>query len=405
MAYDLETVRAGFPILQRRVDGRPLVYLDSAATSLMPRVVVDAVADFCSFQPGSVHRSAHSLGEQATTSFEQARWTAQRFLNAQHPHEIVFIRGATHGLNMLARGLGELLLGPGDEVVVSSMEHHANLIPWQQACARHRAELRVARIDARGDLDLDALGELLGARTRVVALTHVSNVLGTVNPVAEVAALARDVGAVTVVDGAQAVGHVEVDVAALGCDFYVCSGHKMLGPTGVGLMYGRSAQLARLPAVETGGGMVDEVSWTQARYVAPPQRFEAGTPPVAQAVGLAAAIACLEQWGVAAIAAHQADVMAYAVERLSDFPGVTLVGQPRQRAAALSFRLDRVHALDVAALLDHQGIAVRAGTHCAQPLMACLGVDSTVRVSLGVYSGRRDIDALVEALGHVAEFS
>lgn len=398
--------RRDFEILQRQRDGRGLVYLDSAATSLTPQPVIERVSRFYATQPGNVHRSHHALGSRASDDFEQARRTAQRFLNAAHPDEIVFVRGATHGLNMLARAVGESRLEPGDEVVISALEHHANLVPWQQACRRHRANLRVVPLDARGDIDLQALEDIVGGRTKVLAVTHVSNVLGTVNPIAEMVAVGRAAGAVTVVDGAQAVAHLSVDVDAIGCDFYICSAHKMLGPTGVGLMYGRRAMLERLPPVEFGGEMVREVSWGEASFAEAPQRFEAGTPPVAQAIGLAAAIDYLEAIGMEAIEGHQADLMAYAVERLEGCAGVQIIGDPRRRCGVLSISVDAMDALDVGALLDEQGVAVRAGLHCAQPLVEEeLGLNGTVRASFGLYNHRADVDRLVEALDLAREFA
>jgi cysteine desulfurase/selenocysteine lyase len=397
-------VKGDFAVLKRRVNGRALVYLDSAATSLTPRSVIDRVSDFCTHQPGNVHRSAHTLGQAASDDFEQARRTAQRFLNAPSPEQIVFVRGATHGLNMLARGLGERCLEPGDEVLVSCLEHHANLIPWQQACRRHGAELRVIPLDERGELDLQALEELIGRRTKVMAITHVSNVLGTVNPIRRLVDAGHSVGAVTVVDGVQAPSHLRVDVQELGCDFYICSSHKMLGPTGVGLMYGVSPWLERLPAVETGGEMVQDVTWQEASFADPPHRFEAGTPPVAQAIGLAAAIDYLEGLGMDAVERHQLDLTAYTVAQIAGVEGVKVIGHPTRRVGVVSMSVEGMHPLDVGALLDEQGIAVRAGSHCAQPLMRELGLNGTVRASLGVYNDRTDIDRLVEGLTLAREF-
>ncbi|QDG52377.1 cysteine desulfurase [Persicimonas caeni] len=405
MSNSFVQARGDFPILRRRINDRPLVYLDSAATSLMPTPVIDQIGRFCAQQPGNVHRSTHLLGEQASGAFEAARATAQRFLNAPHSDQIVFVRGATHGLNLLARALGEGFLGEDDEVVISSLEHHANLIPWQQACRRRGAKLRVAPLDERGDLDLDALDALLGPRTRVVAVTHVSNVFGTINPIRAIVDAAHAVGAVTVVDGAQAPAHLPVDVQQLGCDFYVCSSHKLLGPTGVGLMYGRRAWLERLPPVETGGEMVSEVSWQEASFSALPHRFEAGTPPVAQAIGLAAAIDYLEALGMQAIERHQNELLEYTVERLDACDRVEVIGRPRRRASVVSFNVEGMHPLDVGALLDSQGVAVRAGYHCAQPLMNDLGLQGTVRASVGLYNNRSDIDRLVEAVDLACEFA
>ncbi|RAL21129.1 cysteine desulfurase CsdA [Lujinxingia litoralis] len=382
---------------------RAWVYLDSAATTLTPQPVIDALAEFYATETGSAGRGGHQRARRSTERFESARATAATFLGAADPAEIVFTRGATHGLNLVAGGI-KSALKPGDTIVISAMEHHANLLPWRALAEATGAPLNILPLNERGELDREAAAPLL-AGARVVALTQVSNVLGTVNPVAELVAMARQGGALTVVDGSQSVAHRAVDVQALGCDFFVCSGHKMYGPTGVGLLYGRRAALEALEPVELGGGMMTSVTETDVVFAEIPHRFEAGTPPVAQAVGLAAAIAWMQAAGMEALQRHEQALTAYALNELSTVKGLELVGTPRERSAVISFGLQGLDAYALGDHLDRRGIALRVGSHCAHPLVRRLGLRATARASFGAYTDRHDIDRLVEALHQAAERS
>lgn len=398
--FEIETVRGEFPILAQEIHGHRLVYLDSAASAQRPQSVLDAVARYETTDHANVHRSVHTLGARATHAFEHARGVARRFLGAGDG-EVVFTKGCTEALNLVAHGLAQVWLREGDEIVLTELEHHSNIVPWQMAAERSGASLRVVPIDANGDLDLEAFESVVGERTRVLAVGHVSNALGTVNPVAQLAARAREAGAVVVVDGAQAAPHRRVDVAALDADFYTISGHKMYGPTGIGALCGKSEWLDKLPPYQGGGDMIHSVSFEKTTYAKPPARFEAGTPNISGAVGLAAAMEFLESLGFEAIRAHEDALIRYALERLESAPGVTLVGTPRERSGVVSFLMEGVHPHDVGTVLDTEGVAVRAGHHCAQPLMERLGVAATVRASFGVYNGLDDVDRLVDALGKV----
>jgi cysteine desulfurase/selenocysteine lyase len=400
-AFDVLAVRDDFPALRQRVRRRPLVYLDNAATTQKPRAVLTALRRHYVYANANVRRGIHTLGERATAAYEGARETVRGFLHAGDAGEIVFTRGTTEAINLVAASYGRTQLRAGDEVLVSEMEHHANLVPWQMLCRATGTRLRVAPVDERGALDLAAFRAGLGARTRIVALAHVSNALGTLNPIAELTRLAHEVGAVVVVDGAQAVAHVPVDVAALGCDFYAFSGHKLYGPTGIGALYGRAALLAAMPPWQGGGEMVESVTWERATYERPPYRFEAGTPPIADAVGLGAAIEYLTGLDRAAVAAHEGDLLHYAAEELARVPGLRMIGTAPAKIGGHSFVLAGVHAHDVATVLDGEGIAVRAGHHCAQPVLRAFGVAATVRASFALYNRRDDVDRLLEGLAAV----
>ncbi|MCC6850310.1 MAG: SufS family cysteine desulfurase [Deltaproteobacteria bacterium] len=400
-AFDVDAARADFPALRQRVHGRPLVYLDNAATTQKPRAVLAALRRHYVRDNANVRRGVHLLGERATAAYEGARAAVAHFVGAANAGEIVFTRGATEALNLVAQSFGRAHVGAGDEVVVSEMEHHANIVPWQMLCRAVGATLRVAPVDARGVLDEAAFAALLGARTKIVALAHVSNALGTRNPIAALAVRARAHGAIVVVDGAQAVAHAPVDVAALGCDFYAFSGHKLYGPTGVGALWGRAALLAAMPPWQGGGEMVRSVGWDEVAYEPAPYRFEAGTPPIAAAVGLAAAIAYLEGFDRAALAAHERDLLAYAADGLATVPGLRMIGEAPDKIGGHSFVLAGVHPHDVAAVLDGEGVAVRAGHHCAQPILRRFGVGATVRASFGLYNRRADVDRLIAGLAVV----
>lgn len=398
MRLDLET-RPDFPTLARLVNGRPLVYLDSAASSQKPRQVLEAMTRYYERSHANVHRSIHTLGEEATELYELARDRAQAFIGARHREEIVFTRGTSDGVSLIADAIRPTL-GTGDEILVTEMEHHSNLVPWQLAARERGAVVRAVPVTPAGYLDMEALARFLSPRTRVVAVTHTSNVLGTVNPVAEVAALARRAGALTLVDGAQAVPHMAVDMSVIDCDFYVFSGHKMLGPTGIGVLYGRREVLERLEPTRGGSEMIREVWIDRATWNDLPWRFEPGTPPIAEAVGLTAAIEYLEKLRMDRVAEHERRLTQQAIDALSSLPGVRVYG-PRvaaHKAGVVAFSVEGLHPHDVAALLDAEGIAVRAGHHCAQPLMRRLGVVGTARASFCVYTSPDEVTALASVV-------
>jgi cysteine desulfurase / selenocysteine lyase len=394
-----ERTRGDFPILERVVNGHRLVYLDSAASSQKPRTVLEAMTQYYETSHANVHRSIHTLGEEATALYEAARDRVQRFIGATAREEVVLTRGTTDGINLVAEALGRTLRA-GDEILITELEHHSNIIPWQMAARDRGATVRAIPVADDGLLDVEAFERLLGPRTRVVAFAHVSNVLGTITPVAQLCARARSVGAVTIVDGAQAAPHLPLDMLALGCDFYVFSGHKMLGPTGIGVLWGRRAALEALEPTRGGGEMIKEVWIDRARWNDLPWRFEPGTPPIAEAVGLTAAIEYLEKLGMERVAEHERALASQTVELLQAVPGVTVYG-PRaamDRGAVVAFSVDGLHAHDVAALLDQEGIAVRAGHHCAQPLMRRYGITGTARASFSVYNSSEDVSLLAHAV-------
>jgi cysteine desulfurase/selenocysteine lyase len=391
-------VRADFPVLARRVNGHALAYLDNAASSQQPSAVIDAVADYARAHHANVHRGVHTLSQEATALYEGARERVRGFLNAASVAEIVFVRGTTEAINLVAQSFARPRLQPGDEILVTWLEHHSNIVPWQLLCAQTGAVLRAAPIDRRGVVDPDAWRSLLGPRTRLVALAHVSNALGTVLPLARMIGEARARGIATVVDGAQAVPHLPVDVRALGCDFYAFSGHKMYAPTGIGALYAREALLASMPPWQGGGDMILTVSFAGSTWNHLPHRFEAGTPNVGGAVGLAAAIDYLEGVGLARIAAHEHGLLAHATEALAAIPRLTIVGAAPEKTSLVSFTVEGLHPHDLGTVLDARGIAVRTGHHCAMPVMEFFGVPATTRASFGLYNTREEVDALHEAL-------
>ena len=397
-SYDVATVREDFPVLRQTVHGMPLVYLDNAATAQKPSAVIRRVAQYYETENSNIHRGVHWLSETATRAYEDARKTVRRFINAAEDREIVFVRGATEAINLVARCYGGAHLQAGDEVVISAMEHHSNIVPWQLICQEKGAALRVIPVDDRGDVVMEAYHRLLGPRTRMVSLPHVSNALGTVNPVREMIADAHRAGVPVLIDGAQGAPHASVDVQDLDCDFYAFSGHKLYGPTGVGVLYGKAGLLEAMPPYQGGGDMILTVSFEATEYNALPYKFEAGTPNIAGVIGLGAAIEYLAGLGIEAVAAHEDRVLAYAVERLTRIPGLRLVGTPERRASLASFVLGDVHAHDVGTILDQDGVAVRAGHHCAMPVMERFGVPATVRASFACYSTEAEVDALAEGL-------
>ncbi|MEN9705615.1 MAG: hypothetical protein RLZZ393_1494 [Pseudomonadota bacterium] len=401
--YDVASVRADFPILARTINGRPLAYLDSAASTQRPRAVLAAVEHYETQLHSNVHRGVHTLSQLATDAFEGARDRARRYLNAASTREVIFTRGATEGINLVAQTWGRAQLKAGDEIVISAMEHHANIVPWQLACEASGAKLLVSPITPRGELDFDAYLSKLGDRTKLVAMTHVSNALGTVLPIAKVIAAARERGITTLVDGAQAVAHERVDVQALGCDFYAFSGHKLYAPTGTGVLYGREALLQRMPVWQGGGDMIRTVSFERSTWNDLPYKFEAGTPNISGAIGLAAAMDYVESLGLEAIAMHERALLAEATLAMSAIPGIRIHGTADHKAGVLSFTLDGVHPHDLGTILDHEGVAIRAGHHCAMPLMDLLGVPATARASFGCYSTPAEVRQLVKAVQKARE--
>ncbi|MDH0347713.1 aminotransferase class V-fold PLP-dependent enzyme [Aeromonas dhakensis] len=399
-----DRLRSQFPALAQEVNGHPLVYLDNAATTQKPQTVLDTINHYYRADNANVHRAAHALSGRATRAFEDARETVARFINAPRSHEVIWTRGTTEAINLMAQSWGISELRAGDEVVLSTLEHHANIVPWQLVAQRTGAVIRVVPLDERGDLDMAAYLAMLGPRTRLVSVAHVSNALGTVNPVEQIVEAAKAVGALTLIDGAQAVAHFEVDVQAIGCDFYVFSGHKLYGPTGIGVLWGRTELLERMPPWQAGGEMIDRVSFSGTTFNSLPFKFEAGTPHIAGAIGLAAAIDFVMEQDRGALASHEAVLTDYLVAGLRQVPGLRLVGEPGQRAGAVSFLLTDIHPQDAATLLDMQGIALRVGHHCAMPLMESLGIGGTLRASLACYNNRDDVDALLAALHKLSDF-
>jgi cysteine desulfurase/selenocysteine lyase len=400
---DVAKIRAEFPILSRKIRGRPLVYLDSAASAQRPRAVIDAISGYYEQHHSNVHRGVHTLSQEATDLFEGAREKVRRFLHAASTREVVFVRGTTEAINLVAQSWGSRQLGPGDEVLITWLEHHANIVPWQQACARTGATLRIIPIDRQGVVDQQAFREMLGPRTRMLAISHVSNALGTVLPVREMVAAARELGVTTLVDGAQGVPHGPVDVQALGCDFYCFSGHKLYGPTGIGVLYAREPVLAQMPPWQGGGDMILNVSFEGTTYNELPYRFEAGTPNIAGAVGLGAAIDWFGALDHAAVAGHEAALLAHATERLQQVPGLRLVGTAPGKASVVSFTIDGIHPHDLGTILDSEGVAIRTGHHCAMPVMKFFDLPATARASFAVYNTTTEVDALVDALGVARE--
>jgi cysteine desulfurase/selenocysteine lyase len=402
-AFDVARVRGDFPILKEQVHGKPLVYLDNAATTQKPRAVIEAEEHFYLASCSNVHRGVHHLSEQATRAYEDARVKVQRFLNAAEAREIIFVRGTTEAINLVAGTYGRKNLQSGDEVLITAMEHHSNIVPWQILCREKGAALRVAPIQDNGELILEEFEKLLNPRTRLVAVAHVSNVLGTVNPVREIIQMAHRWNVPVLLDGAQAAAHQKVDVRALDCDFYTLSGHKLYGPTGIGVLYGKAALLAAMPPYQSGGDMISSVSFEKTVYNVIPYKFEAGTPNIAGTLGLGAAIDYLNRLGLDNVGAYEQELLAYATEGLSRIPGLRLIGTAREKAAVLSFVLDGLHPHDVGTVLDQEGIAVRTGHHCAQPLMDRFGVPATTRASLAFYNTKEEIDALVKGIQKVKE--
>ncbi|HEY2400325.1 MAG TPA: cysteine desulfurase [Steroidobacteraceae bacterium] len=401
--HDVERVRRDFPILDRTVNGRPLVYLDSGASSQRPIAVLRAVEEYETHSHANIHRGVHALSQAATEAFEGARERVRRFINARSTKEIIFVRGTTEAINLVAQSYARTRLTAGDEIIVSALEHHANIVPWQMVCEQTGATLKVAPINARGEFLFDEYLKLLSPRTKIVAVAHVSNALGTILPVKKIVDAAHAQGAVVLVDGAQAVPHSHVDVRALGCDFYAFSGHKIYGPTGIGVLYGREELLQAMPPWQGGGDMILTVSFDKTTYNDLPAKFEAGTPNISGAIGLAAAMDYVESLGIDSIAAHEHHLVELASAELQKMPGIQLVGTAPIKASIVSFVMDGVHPHDLGTILDHEGVAVRTGHHCAMPLMTFLGLPATVRASFAVYNTENDVKSLVAALGKARE--
>lgn len=398
------SVREQFPILNQEVNGHPLVYLDSAATSQKPRVVLDAVRRYYEWDNSNVHRGVHTLGSRATDAYEGAREKVAKFIGAAHPEEIVFNRGTTTGLNLVAASYGDANVGEGDEIVITPIEHHSNLIPWQQLAKRKGAVLKYIEPNPDGTIDVEAAGKVITDRTKIVAMAYVSNVMGVVHPIKEIAALAHKHGAVMVVDGAQSTPHMKVDVQDLDCDFYALSGHKMCAPTGIGALYGKKALLEKMEPVEFGGEMIDDVGLYDSTWKDLPWRFEGGTPIIAGAVGLGAAIDFLNELGMDNVAEHEHRLAMYAMRRINEIDGLKVFGPQERKVGIVTFNLDDVHPHDVATVLDSYGVAIRAGHHCCQPLMRWLNVSSTARASFYLYNNEQDIDRLIDALIQTKEY-
>lgn len=401
--FDVEKVREDFPILRRAVYGKPLVYLDNAATSQKPQVVLDAVARYYETENANIHRGVHFLSQRATEDYEAARETIRAFLNAAKAREIIFVRGATEGINLVAQTFGRRHVGAGDEVLITAMEHHSNIVPWQLLCEEKGAKLRVAPINDDGELLVEEFEKRLNSRTRIVAIAHVSNALGTIVPVRQLVEIAHARNVPVLVDGAQAVQHLPVDVQALDCDFYVFSGHKIYAPTGIGALYGKSALLEAMPPYQGGGDMISSVTFEKTIYNKLPHKFEAGTPHISGAIGLGCAIKYVSALGMENIAAHEADVLAYGTEILSGIPDLRLIGTAKEKASVLSFILDGIHPHDIGTILDQEGIAIRTGHHCAQPVMQRFSIPATARASLALYNTRDEIDALASGIQKVRE--
>ncbi len=400
----VETIREQFPLLLQQVNGRDLVYLDNAATTQKPAVVIDALTDYYRTYNANIHRGIHTLAEKATKAYEQTRRTAQNFINASTFQEIIFTRGVTESINLVASSYGRTFVKAGDDIIISALEHHSNIVPWQFVCEEKHANLKIIPVSDEGVLDIEAFKMLLSNRTKIVAVNHASNSLGTINPVKEIIALAHEVGAVVLIDGAQAGAHLEIDVQALDCDFYVTSSHKMYGPTGTGFLYGKQHILESMPPYHGGGEMIKEVTFAKTTYNELPYKFEAGTPNIADVVGLNYAMDFISALGRTNIAAHEHMLLEYATDRLSNLSGIKLVGTAPSKVSVVSFTVEGIHPFDIGQLLDARGIAVRTGHHCTQPLMDRLGIQGTVRASFAVYNTKKEIDQLAEGLERVINF-
>lgn len=399
----IDQLRKQFPILSREVNNRPLVYFDNAATTQKPEAVIERIRNYYESENSNIHRGAHFLSQMATDAYEQARQTTASFINAAHPHEVVFTRGTTESINLVAHSFCKQFLKPGDEILISAMEHHSNIVPWQIACQEHQAKLKVIPIDQKGQLMMSEYPKLLSDKTRLVAITHVSNALGTINPVREIIETAHRQDIPVLVDGAQATPHMAVDVQALDCDFYCFSGHKMYGPMGIGVLYGKEKWLEQIPPYQSGGEMIKDVSFEKTTYNDLPFKFEAGTPNVAGVLGLEAAMNFISEAGHDTISTHESDLLQYAFDALKNLGGIRFIGTPEHRAGVISFLLGDIHPYDAGTILDKLGIAVRTGHHCVQPVLDYFSIPGTIRISFGLYNTRQEVDTLIKGLGTVRE--
>jgi len=401
--WDVERIRADFPVLHQTINGKPLIYLDNSASSQVPQVVIDRGSVYIEQEHSNIHRGVHYLSQKATTAYEGAREKVKRFINARDMRECIFVRGATEGINLVMHGYGRKFIGAGDEIIISAMEHHANIVPWQMLCEEKGARLRVIPMNDAGELLLDEYEGLLNERTKFVAVMHVSNALGTINPVKQIIAQAHKYGVPVLIDGAQAAPHMPVDVQDLDCDFYAFSGHKMYAPTGSGIVYGKLELLEQMNPFQGGGDMIKTVTFEKTIYADPPNRFEAGTPAIASQIGLGAAIDYLNSIGREQAAAYEAELLRYATERVSAIEGVRIIGTAKNKASVLSFVIDDIHPHDIGTILDQEGIAVRAGHHCAQPVMQRFNVPATARASFSFYNTKEEIDVLARTIERVIE--
>ena len=401
-AFDVEQIRRDFPLLGRAVNGQPLVYLDNGASSQKPDQVIDRLHRYYRMEHSNIHRGVHHLSQQATEAYEQARETVRSFINAKNRHEVLFTKGTTDGINLVASSFGRAFLKPDDEVIISTMEHHSNIVPWQLACQQAEAKIRVIPINRRGELIIEEFESMLNRRTRLIAIVHVSNALGTINPVQDIIHLAHNHGVPVLLDGAQAVPHMHIDVQALDVDFYAFSGHKVFGPTGVGILYGKESLLNDMPPYQGGGDMIERVTFEKTTWNVLPHKFEAGTPNIADGIGLASAIDYYAQFEESGITAHEQDILQYATDRLLDIDGLRIIGTAANKASVISFLLADTHPFDVGTILDQLGIAVRTGHHCTQPLMDFYGIPGTVRASFAMYNNREDVDKLVAGVRKAA---
>lgn len=396
--FDIQKIRERFPAINQTVYGKPLVYLDNGATSQKPQVVIDAIRNFSALDNANVHRGVHALSMRADKAYEEARDNVQRFINAASRKEVIFTKGTTESINLVAFSFGQAFVKPGDEIIITEMEHHANIVPWQQMCERTGATLKVVPILDNGTLDMQAFADTLSDKTRLVSVTHVSNTLGTINPIEQIIEMAHDAGAFVLIDAAQSIQHMPTDVQKLNCDFLVFSSHKMYGPDGVGILYGKQSLLERMPPYQTGGAMISEVTFEKTTFNELPYKFEAGTPNISGVIGLGAAVEFIESIGLDVIASYEALLTDYMMNALKGIPGLTIYGHAQNRVGVVSFTLDGIHAHDIATILDRKGVAVRAGHHCTMPLMKRFNVAATVRASVAMYNTVQDIDALVSAI-------
>ena len=401
---DIEKIRTEFPVLHQQVNGKPLIYLDNAATNQKPKRVIKALTDYYEGYNANIHRGIHTLAEKATRAYEDTRLAMQQFINAKHTEEVIFTRGVTESINLVASSYGRAFLNEGDEIIISGLEHHSNIVPWQIICEEKKASLKIIPITAIGEMDMDAYRKLLSSRTKIVAVNHASNSLGTINPIKEIIQLAHNIGAVVLIDGAQAAAHLEIDVQELDCDFYCISSHKMYGPTGTGILYGKKALLEKMPPYMGGGEMIKDVTFAKTTYNDLPYKFEAGTPNIADVIALKEAINFITELGKENIAAHESELLHYASEKLSTLSSVRLIGTSKHKVSVQSFVMEGIHPFDIGQMLDARGIAVRTGHHCTQPLMERFGIEGTVRASFAVYNTKAEIDALTESIERIIKF-